>query len=103
MAIDKTKLSELLGKMPLFLDEKRMWHRLGFFIYSSPNNVQGGWPKTDIVDHMGQAIPVNPNFANNLRVCLIEWWEGEKKKPRSQETNTEVQVGPFDELEMPRG
>jgi len=104
MPIDKSKLEQFLNNLPILMDEKKMWYRLGFYIYPNPNakSLQGE-PKTQIVDALAQAQLLSPTSALNIRISIIDWWEGEKLKPRAAEVNKPVPVGPYDELETERG
>lgn len=106
MPLDRSKLWEYLNKKTILLDEKMMWYRLGFYVYpESTTKDSNNTPKTYMVDAAGNLTIIGTAVATNLRMTSIEWWESEKKKPRSSEVKKtqDVETGPLDELENRNG
>lgn len=106
MSLDKKKLEDLLNEQPILLDEKRMWFTLGFYIFSHPTTTdRDGYKQTVIVDACGNQHSLNAVSSKNIRMTILEWWEGEKKKGQQQKAAQEAQqtkkieVGPYDDLE----
>lgn len=104
MATNKAKLEEYLNKLPLLEEEKRMWYRLGFYISAAPTSIdKNGSPIHSWYDCAGNEKFVNANFSTNIRTTVLEWWQAERSKPRAKELGKQVELGPFDGLEVERG
>lgn len=107
MAIDKSRLSEFLNTQPLMLEEKKMWYRLGFYVFPNPNATNRyGNDETYLVDSMGNKEAIDKTVAFNLRVAALSWWEVEAVKPRANEkekTTVVASSDSLDELESSRG
>lgn len=100
MAADKTKLEIFLNSRSLLREEKKMWYRVGFYVYPDATVTDNyGTKKTQIVDATGNIGQLGIVMAQNLRVTILEWWQGEKIKPRREELKQDIEVGPYDELE----
>lgn len=104
MAIIKDKLEAYLNKLPLLKEEKLMWYRIGFYISAAPTDKDKyGSPMHTWYDCAGNERSFNANFSTNIRQVVLEWWQAEKSKPRAKELGKQVEVTPYDELEVERG
>lgn len=108
MAFDKTKLETVLNEQPILLEEKKMWYRLGFYIYpnATTHNSRTSVPETYVVDAMGNKEQIDRTVAYNMRLAVLAWWEVESKAPRANEKGKTLVNSPYDsldELEAGRG
>lgn len=105
MAVDKGKLEQFLNSLPLLLDEKRMWYRIGFYVEPTASSINSrtGARRIECVDAAGNHFYLSETVGLNIRRTSMDWWEGERTKPRAQEIKKDVPVTPYDELEVTRG
>lgn len=100
MAIDKLPLKIILDKELILEEEKQMWSRIGMYIYPHPTEAEYSVKKTVIIDHTGTQQKIDSNAAKNMRAAVLDWWTSEKVRPRASET--QMEVSPFDQLEIQR-
>lgn len=82
-----------------------MWYRLGFYISASPTGKDSRTlsPVHTWCDYSGNVKEVMASFSTNIRTTVLEWWQAEKLAPRTKELGEQVEVTPFDDLEIERG
>lgn len=99
MALDKSRLKKFLNDLPLFDDEKRMWYAVGFYVSPSPTNKYSTTVEhVELTDAMGNTAYLLVGMGNNIRLTVMEWWQGEKTKPHVPQRPQYVEQS-LDELE----
>jgi hypothetical protein len=101
----KIKLAEFLNNRVMLRDEKRMWYKLGLYIYPDDGFVDARTNQRQgaIRDNQANLQRIDYTIANNLRMSIFEWWDEEKKKPRAEEIGKVEEISPFDALENRNG
>jgi hypothetical protein len=104
MSMDKSKLVAYLDNLPLLEDEKAMWKKIGFYIEAVPSKkeqLSSMATASVVVDNYGKEGQVGSIVGKNLRLAIIEWWQGERVKPKSLDVLVEANT--LSELENRNG